>query len=48
MSNHVVIKYMYHFSPNNEPSLHVVQGETVTLKKHSIVFLIKFSQKMAN
>ena len=24
---------MYHFSPNNEPSLHVDQGETVTLKK---------------
>lgn len=32
MSKHVVKKYVYHFSANNEPALHVDQGETVTLE----------------
>lgn len=31
MSGNVVTKYVYNFSPNNEPELQIDQGETVTL-----------------
>lgn len=32
MSSNVVTKYVYNFSPDNEPALRIEQGETVTLE----------------